>query len=47
MQAKFDPKVFQLGYVGSETADERAKDHYLKTIGMTETARGKLCFCAL
>ena len=41
MQAKFDPKVFQLGFVALETADiERTRDHYLKTIGMTETARG-------
>ena len=41
MQPKFEPKVFQLGYVALETADiERTKDHYLKTIGMTETARG-------
>jgi catechol 2,3-dioxygenase-like lactoylglutathione lyase family enzyme len=41
MQPKFDPKVFQLGYVALETADiERTKDHYLQTIGMTETARG-------
>lgn len=41
MQPKFDPKVFQLGYVALETADiTRTKDHYLKTIGMTETAKG-------
>jgi catechol 2,3-dioxygenase-like lactoylglutathione lyase family enzyme len=41
MQRKFDPKVFQLGYVALETADiERTKDHYLETIGMTETAKG-------
>ena len=41
MQKKFDPKVFQLGYVALETADlERTKDHYLETLGMTETAKG-------
>ena len=41
MQRKFDPKVFQLGYVALETADiEKTKDHYLKTLGMTETAKG-------
>jgi catechol 2,3-dioxygenase-like lactoylglutathione lyase family enzyme len=41
MQPKFDPKVFQLGYVALGSADlERTKDHYLETIGMTETARG-------
>ena len=38
---KFDPKVFQLGYVALATADiERTKEHYLEAIGMTETARG-------
>ena len=36
---KFDPKVFQLGYVALETPEfEKTKDHYLETIGMTETA---------
>src|SRR2546430_13696722 len=41
MKRKFDPKVFQLGYVALETADiERTKDHYLETIGMTQTAKG-------
>jgi len=41
MQKKFDPKVFQLGYVALATPDiERTKDHYLKTMGMTEVARG-------
>jgi catechol 2,3-dioxygenase-like lactoylglutathione lyase family enzyme len=41
MQRKFDPKVFQLGYVALGTADiERTKDHYLEAIGMTETATG-------
>ena len=41
MKRKFDPKVFQLGYVALETADiERTKDHYLENIGMTQTAKG-------
>src|SRR5205807_5610461 len=41
MTRKFDPKVFQLGYVALETADiQRTKDHYLETIGMTQTAKG-------
>jgi len=41
MRRKFDPKVFQLGYVALETADfERTRDHYLGTIGMTQTAKG-------
>jgi catechol 2,3-dioxygenase-like lactoylglutathione lyase family enzyme len=41
MQRKFDPKVFQLGYVALATADiQRTKDHYLEAIGMTETATG-------
>ena len=41
MQKKFDPKVFQLGYVALETADiQRTRDHYLETLGMTETAKG-------
>jgi len=42
MQAKkFDPKVFQLGYVALGTPDiERTKEHYLKSLGMTEIARG-------
>lgn len=41
MTRKFDPKVFQLGYVALESADiERSKDHYLETLGMTETGKG-------
>ena len=41
MQEKFDPKVFQLGYVALGTPDiQRAKDHYLKNLGMTEVAQG-------
>jgi hypothetical protein len=42
MDRRFDPKVFQLGYVGLGCSDiERSKDHYLETIGMTETAVGE------
>jgi len=41
MQNKFDPKVFQLGYVALGTPDIAwTKDHYLQTMGMTEVARG-------
>ena len=41
MQKKFDPKVFQLGYVALATPDiQRTKDHYLQNLGMTEVARG-------
>jgi catechol 2,3-dioxygenase-like lactoylglutathione lyase family enzyme len=41
MQKKFDPKVFQLGYVALATADiQRTKDHYLQAIGLTEMAQG-------
>jgi len=41
MQKKFDPKVFQLGYVALGTPDiERTKHHYLQNLGMTEVARG-------
>ena len=33
--------MFQLGYVALESADlERTKEHYLATLGMTETAKG-------
>ena len=45
MHKKFDPKVFQLGYVALATPDlARAKHHYLETIGLTETdeARGEV-----
>jgi len=45
MHKKFDPKVFQLGYVALATPDlARAKDHYLETIGLIETeeARGEV-----
>jgi len=41
MQLKFDPKVFQLGYVALETADlGKAKEHYGQSIGMSETDKG-------
>ena len=41
MQKKFDPKVFQLGYLALGTPDiDRTKDHYLKILGMTEVSRG-------
>lgn len=41
MQKKFDPKVFHLGYVALDTADiGKTRDHYIETLGMTETARG-------
>jgi catechol 2,3-dioxygenase-like lactoylglutathione lyase family enzyme len=40
MTSKFEPRVLQLGYVALETADiDRSKDHYLETIGMTETGK--------
>jgi catechol-2,3-dioxygenase len=42
MYRKFDPKVFQLGYVALATPDlARAKDHYLETIGLTETEEAR------
>ncbi|GGO24210.1 oxidoreductase [Gemmobacter aquaticus] len=38
---KFDPKVFQLGYVALEAPDlEETRDHYIENLGMTELARG-------
>ncbi len=41
MQKKFDPKVFQLGYVALATPDiSRTKAHYLQNVGMSEVARG-------
>lgn len=40
MTRRFDPMVFELGYVALETADFAAtREHYLEKIGMTETAR--------
>ena len=41
MHRKFDPKVFQLGYVALQTAEfARTKDHYVGTLGMTQTGTG-------
>ena len=41
MPRKFDPKVFQLGYVTIDTPDlGRARDHYGETIGMKTTDTG-------
>jgi catechol 2,3-dioxygenase-like lactoylglutathione lyase family enzyme len=38
---KFDPKVFRLGYVALATANvERTREHYLETIGLTQTGKG-------
>src|SRR5262245_39089025 len=45
MHNKFEPKVFQLGYVALATPDlAKTKDHYLETIGLSETdgARGEV-----
>ena len=42
MSNKFDPKVFQLGFVVLGTPDvSRTKEHYLQNLGMTEVARGR------
>ena len=42
MHSKFDPKVFQLGYIALGTAQiERTRNHYLETIGMAEVEREK------
>lgn len=42
MQEKFDPKVFQLGYVALGTPDlAHARDHYVRLLGLTEVARGE------
>lgn len=39
---KFDPKVFQLGYVALGTPNmEKSKEHYLTNLGMTEVAQGE------
>jgi catechol-2,3-dioxygenase len=41
MQKKFEPKVFQLGYIALESADiEKTRHHYAETIGMTQTDVG-------
>ena len=43
MSRMFNPKVFQLGYVGLGCTDlERSAQYYLETLGLTETARGHL-----
>ena len=37
----FDPRVFQLGYVGLGCADlEKTSAHYQNTLGLSETAKG-------
>ena len=42
MQRKFDPMVFQLGYVALGPPDIiRTGDHYLNNLGMTEVARSE------
>jgi catechol-2,3-dioxygenase len=41
MSRIFDPKVFQLGYVGLGCTDlEKTTAHYLNNLGLSETARG-------
>ena len=41
MTQKFDPKVFQLGYVALAAPNlAKTRDHYLNNLGMTEIARG-------
>lgn len=40
MARKFDPKVFQLGYVALGSPNlSKAREHYLQNLGMTEVAR--------
>jgi catechol-2,3-dioxygenase len=37
----FDPKVFQLGYVGLGCTDlEKSAAHYINNVGLSETAKG-------
>ena len=37
----FDPKVFQLGYVGLGCTDlEKTAAHYINNVGLSETAKG-------
>jgi catechol-2,3-dioxygenase len=37
----FDPKVFQLGYVGLGCTDlEKSVAHYTNNVGLSETAKG-------
>jgi catechol 2,3-dioxygenase-like lactoylglutathione lyase family enzyme len=41
MLSKFDPKVFQLGYVALGTPNiERTKHHYMQLVGMSEVESG-------
>ena len=41
MPRTFDPKVFQLGYVGLGCADlERTTAHYVSSLGLSETVKG-------
>src|SRR5579863_39909 len=41
MSRVFNPKVFQLGYVGLGCTDlERTSAHYQNTLGLSETAKG-------
>ncbi|MBR9763383.1 MAG: glyoxalase/bleomycin resistance/extradiol dioxygenase family protein [Rhodobacteraceae bacterium] len=41
MSQTFDPRVFQLGYVGLGVTDlSRTRDYYASTMGLVETARG-------
>jgi catechol-2,3-dioxygenase len=41
MQKKFNPRVFQLGYVALDCPDiTRTKHHYLETMGLSETGQG-------
>jgi catechol 2,3-dioxygenase-like lactoylglutathione lyase family enzyme len=41
VQRKFDPKVFQLGYVGLGCHDiRRTADYYAATLGMSQTEKG-------
>jgi hypothetical protein len=41
MSRIFNPKVFQLGYVGLGCTDlEKTTAHYLNNLGLSETAKG-------
>src|ERR1700761_7843067 len=41
MSRMFNPRVFQLGYVGLGCTDlERSAQYYTETLGLTETTRG-------
>ena len=42
MSRSFNPKVFQLGYVGLGCTDlEKNAAHYLNNVGLSETAKGQ------